>query len=132
MILWDLPLGIKLAGLVVGKGTHVITLHLLKAAPKMTRLDEAGLKKRAATRGDGVVEVKPGDAVLRLTDGWAVEKFVELKKSDEKKKEKSEKVAPVKKPAAAKKTPAKAPAKGKATASKAKKAPAVKKPVGKK
>ena len=77
VIVWDLPLGVKLAGLAVGKGTHVITLHLLKAAPKMTRLDEAGLKKRAATRGDAVVEIKPGDAVLGVTDGWMVEKFVD-------------------------------------------------------
>jgi hypothetical protein len=76
VILWDLPLGAKLAGLALGKGTHVITLHLLKAAPKMTRLDEAALKKRATTRGDVVVEVKPGDAVLGVTDGWMVEQFL--------------------------------------------------------
>ncbi|MGC1376816.1 MAG: DNA topoisomerase (ATP-hydrolyzing) [Anaerolineales bacterium] len=76
VILWDVPLGVKLVGLALGKGTHVITLHLLKAAPKMTRLDEAGIKKRAATRGDVVVEVKPGDAVLGVTDGWMVEQFL--------------------------------------------------------
>jgi DNA gyrase subunit A len=136
VILWDLPLGVKLAGLAVGKGTHIITLHLLKAAPKMTRLDEAGLKKRAATRGDAVVEVKPGDAVLSLTDSWTMEKFVELKKGDEQ-KEKSERAAPAKQPAAAKKAPAKPSPKAKKlaakpAASKAKKTPAVKKPAGKK
>jgi hypothetical protein len=76
VILWDVPLGVKLVGLALGKGTHVITLHLLKAAPKMTRLDEAGIKKRAATRGDVVVEVKPGDAVLGVTDGWMVEQYL--------------------------------------------------------
>jgi DNA gyrase subunit A len=95
VILWDLPLGAKLAGLAIGKGTHVITLHLLKAAPKMTRLDEAGMKKRAATRGDSVVEVKPGDAVLGLTDAWIVDRFVTVLGKDVKgKKEevKSEKV----------------------------------------
>jgi len=78
VIAWDLPLGSKLAGMAIGKGTHVVTLHLRKAAPKMTRLDEAGLKKRAATRGDTVVEVKPGDAVLGLTDAWMVERFVAI------------------------------------------------------
>jgi len=96
VILWDLPLGAKLAGLAIGKGTHIITLHLLKAAPKMTRLDEAGLKKRAATRGDTVVEVKPGDAVLGITDGWMVERFVTVLGKDVKSKKeavKSEQVA---------------------------------------
>jgi DNA gyrase subunit A len=88
VILWDLPLGTKLAGLIAGKGTHVITLHLLKAAPKMTRLDEAGLKKRAATRGDTVVEVKPGDSVLGVTDNWIAERYVTIKGTA--KREKSE------------------------------------------
>jgi DNA gyrase/topoisomerase IV subunit A len=95
VIAWDLPLGAKLAGMAIGKGTHVITLHLRKAAPKMTRLDEAGMKKRAATRGDTVVEVKPGDAVIALTDAWMAERFVALKDSvvkAEKKEEKSKKV----------------------------------------
>ena len=76
VILWDLPKGTRLAGLAVGKGTHIVTLHLLKAAPKMTRLDEAGMKKRAATRGDAVVEVKPGDAVLSLTDNWVAGRYL--------------------------------------------------------
>jgi hypothetical protein len=74
----------------VGKPNHVITLHLLKAAPKMTRLDEAGLKKRAATRGDVVVEVKPGDSVLSLTDTWEFERFVELGKKPEGKSKRPE------------------------------------------
>jgi DNA gyrase subunit A len=83
VILWDLPLGVKLAGLAIGKGTHVVTLHLLKAAPKMTRLDEAGMKKRASTRGDLVVEVKPGDAVMGLTDNWILERFVPVQGKQE-------------------------------------------------
>ena len=135
VILWDLPLGVKLAGLAVGKGTHVITLHLLKAAPKMTRLDEAGLKKRAATRGDAVVEVKPGDTVLRLTDSWSMEKFVELKSSTDSvadSRKKTDKAAPAAKKAQAKPSPkAKKPA-AKPAASKAKKTPVVKKVAGKK
>jgi hypothetical protein len=92
VILWDLPLGAKLAGLAVGKGTRVITLHLLKAAPKMTRLDEAGMKKRAATRGDTVVEVKPGDAVLGLTDAWIVDRFITVLSKDAKAKKKEKEI----------------------------------------
>jgi len=91
VILWDLPLGVKLAGLAIGKGTHVVTLHLLKAAPKMTRIDEAGMKKRAATRGDTVVEVKPGDTVLGLTDSWLLERFVAIQIKKEEPKSKKEK-----------------------------------------
>lgn len=93
VILWDLPLGVKLAGLVIGKGTHVVTIHLLKAAPKMTRIDEAGMKKRAATRGDIVVEVKPGDAVLGLTDNWIVGRFVTMKNINPKEEAKVRKEA---------------------------------------
>ena len=46
----------------------------------MARLDEAPLRKRSAVRGETVVEVKPGDVLLGLTEGWAVERYVELVK----------------------------------------------------
>jgi hypothetical protein len=95
VIAWELPRGVRLAGLGMGKPNTIVTLHLLKAAAKQSRLDEAPLRKRAAVRGETVVEVKAGDAVLSLTEAWAVERFVaELKKQDGSKK------APVKKPAA--------------------------------
>jgi len=86
VIAWELPRGIKLAGLGMGKPNAIVTLHLLKAAPKMARLDEAPLRKRSAVRGEAVVEVKAGDALLGLTEGWAVERFVVLGKKEEKKK----------------------------------------------
>ncbi len=76
VIAWELSLGVSLAGLAIGKPNHTVTLRLRKAAAKQTRLDEAGLKKRATVRGDLVVEVKPGDALVGLTDGWMVEKYV--------------------------------------------------------
>jgi DNA gyrase subunit A len=76
VIAWDLPLGVTLAGLALGKGNAVVTIHLRKAAAKSARLDEAGLKKRAAARGDIVVEVKPGDEVTGLTEPWTVDRFV--------------------------------------------------------
>jgi DNA gyrase subunit A len=104
VILWGLPQGVKLAGMAIGKGTHVITLHLRKAAAKMTRIDEAGLKKRAAARGDTVVEVKPGDAVLGLTDNWIADRFLALQESKPegkniKKVEKTEQLELMKAPA---------------------------------
>jgi hypothetical protein len=120
VILWDLPLGVKLAGLAIGKGTQMITLHLLKAAAKMTRLDEAGLKKRAATRGDSVVEVKPGDAVLGLTAGWSMDRYVTIQapvtEPKSKKQPKSEQLELIKSPPI--KNPSKAPAAKSSTAAK--------------
>ncbi|MCX6039245.1 MAG: DNA gyrase subunit A [Chloroflexi bacterium] len=86
VIAWELPRGVKLAGLGMGKPNAIVTLHLLKAAPKMARLDDAPLRKRSAVRGEAVVEVKAGDALLGLTEGWAVERFVVAGKKEEKKK----------------------------------------------
>ncbi len=83
---WELPQGVKLVGLGMGKPNAIITLHLLKAAAKQSRLDEAPLRKRATLRGGQVVEVKPGDAVSGLTEGWMVERFVTIEKKEEKKK----------------------------------------------
>ncbi|MBE3066200.1 MAG: DNA gyrase subunit A, partial [Chloroflexi bacterium] len=86
VIAWELPRGVKLAGLGMGKANSIVTLHLLKAAPKMARLDDAPLRKRSALRGETVVEIKAGDALLGLTEGWSVERFVVGKKEEKKKK----------------------------------------------
>jgi DNA gyrase subunit A len=83
---WELPRGVKLAGVGMGKPNSIITMHLLKAAAKQSRFDEAPLRKRAALKGDQVVEVKPGDAVSGLTECWMVERFVTIEKKEEKKK----------------------------------------------
>ncbi len=88
VIAWELPRGVKLAGLGLGKPNTVVTLHLLKAAPKMSRLDEAPLRKRSAVRGESVVEVKAGDAVVGLTEGWAVERYVVAQKKEDAGKQK--------------------------------------------
>jgi DNA gyrase subunit A len=80
VIAWELPRGVKLAGLGIGKPNTIVTLHLLKAAAKQSRLDEAPLRKRSALRGDSVVDVKAGDAVLSLTEGWFIERFVAVEK----------------------------------------------------
>ena len=86
VITWELPRGVKLAGLGMGKPNAIVTLHLLKATAKQSRLDEAPLRKRSAVRGELVVEVKPGDAVLGLTEYWSVERFVPLAMKEEKKR----------------------------------------------
>ena len=76
IIAWELPPRGSLAGLATGRKNDIVTLHLAKAAPKMTRLDAAPLRKRSAVRGEVVVEVKAGDAVLGVTEGWALERYV--------------------------------------------------------
>jgi hypothetical protein len=78
VIAWDLPGTVRIAGVVADKPNHMATIHLSKGAPKSTRLDEAGIRKRAATKGDVVVEVKPGEEVVSVNVGWTVEKFVEM------------------------------------------------------
>lgn len=94
VIAWELPLGVTLAGMTVGKPGTTVTIHLLRAAAKLVRLDEAGLKKRAATRGDAVAEVKPGDAVIHLTVAWETGRYIPMReKSPEKKRETPKKSA---------------------------------------
>jgi DNA gyrase subunit A len=88
VIAWELPRGVKLAGIAAGKANAIITLHLLKAAAKQARLDEAPVRKRSAARGSAVVDVKAGDAVLSLTESWSVERYVALIKNENGKKEK--------------------------------------------
>jgi DNA gyrase/topoisomerase IV subunit A len=78
VIAWDLRDGVRLAGEVTGKPNHMATIHLSKGAPKSARLDEAGMRKRAATKGDAIVDVKPGEEVVSVNVGWMVEKFVAL------------------------------------------------------
>ena len=109
VIAWDLPRGVSLAGMTAGKDHWVVTVHLLKAAAKSHRLDEAKTRKRAAARGEQLVEVKPGDAVTSLTLGWMLDRYVKLEKDNgEKKKTAPSKKAPIEKKAAAvKKAPAK-------------------------
>jgi hypothetical protein len=78
VIAWDISEKIRLAGVVVDKPNHMATIHLTKGAPKSTRLDEVAIRKRAATKGDAVVEVKPGEEVVSVNVGWTVEKFVAI------------------------------------------------------
>ncbi len=122
VVAWSLSGKTKLVGVVSDKPNHMATIHLSKGAPKSTRLDAAGLRKRASSKGDVVVEVKPGEEVVSVNVNWTVEKFVE----EEKAKKKVTKAAPAKKtkakPAAKAKakTPARKTSTKKKTATKAK------------
>ena len=71
-----------------GKPNHMATIHLSKGAPKSTRLDAASLRKRAATKGDVVVEVKPGEEVVSVNVAWEAERFVGEAKKEERGKKK--------------------------------------------
>jgi hypothetical protein len=75
VIAWDIGDKVRLAGAVVDKPNHMATIHMTRGAPKSTRLDAAGVRKRASTKGDTIVEVKPGEEVLSINVGWTVEKF---------------------------------------------------------
>jgi DNA gyrase subunit A len=107
VIAWELSGKSKLVGVVADKPSHMATIHLSKGAPKSTRLDAAGLRKRAASKGDVVVEVKPGEEVVSVNVNWTVEKFVEGEKKSAPAKAKkvvkakapAKKAKPVKKPA---------------------------------
>jgi DNA gyrase subunit A len=108
VIAWEVPERVRLAGAVSDKPNHLATIHLSKGAPKSTRLDAVAVRKRAATKGDVVVEVKPGEEVVSVNVNWMVEKFVSEKVESGKKK-----VA--KKPAASKVVKKTTPAKKKLT-----------------
>jgi DNA gyrase subunit A len=120
VIAWDMPDKVRLAGVVVDKPNHMATIHLTKGAPKSTRLDEVSIRKRAATKGDVVVEVKPGEEVVSVNVGWTVEKFVEEVKEVKKASSANGKNVNGKKPVQAKASPT---GRGKTSAPKGKSAP---------
>jgi len=86
---WSLSEKVKLVGIVSGKPNEVATIHMSKGAAKSTRLDAATIRKRAATKGDVLVEVKPGEEVTSLSAGWMVEKFVKAGKEEKAAKKKA-------------------------------------------
>ncbi|MHB8777513.1 MAG: DNA gyrase subunit A [Anaerolineales bacterium] len=76
VVAWDLPNKVTLTAVASGKPNHVATIHMSKGAAKSARLDLAAVRKRASTKGDLVVEVKPGETITGLAMGWTVERFV--------------------------------------------------------
>ena len=79
VIAWYLPELTSLVGLAVGKGNQLVTLHLLKAAPKSSRMDAVPLRKRASKISKQILDVKLGDLVLGLTSSWQIENTIDLK-----------------------------------------------------
>ena len=63
---WKLDANERVVGIAVGKGSDRVTLHFNRLLPKAIRLDEAPLQTRAA-RGQIILELKPGDAVIRVS-----------------------------------------------------------------
>ena len=62
---WKIPDGVRLIGVVAGKPTLKVTMHLAKLAPKQMRIDDAPLRGRPA-QGKSVLELKTGDQVLEM------------------------------------------------------------------
>ncbi|OQY90218.1 MAG: hypothetical protein B6D38_04340 [Anaerolineae bacterium UTCFX1] len=123
VIAWELSEKSKLVGVVADKPNHMATIHLSKGAPKSTRLDAAGLRKRAATKGDMVVDVKPGEEAVSVNVAWEAGKFVGESKKEERGKRRPKRAEG--KPTKAKSAKGKKVAKTKASGKKAK---SVKKP----
>ncbi len=136
VVAWDLPGKVTLAAIASGKPNHVATIHLSKGAPKSARLDAAGSRKRASSKGDVVVEVKPGESVVSVNVGWTLERFIKVAKEEPKTAKKITGAKPkaakasvkkkVAKPAAKKKPATKAKSMKKAGKPMAKKTPAKK------
>ncbi|MBK7451435.1 MAG: hypothetical protein IPJ47_19305 [Anaerolineales bacterium] len=70
VVAWDLPNKSTLSAVATGKPNHVLTIHMSKGAPKSARLDAAAVRKRASSKGDLVVEVKPGETITAIAFGW--------------------------------------------------------------
>ncbi len=77
-----------IAGMVSGKPNALATIHLSKGAPKSTRLDAVAVRKRAASKGDHVVEIKAGEEILSVNVAWDADRFVKEEKKEEAKKKK--------------------------------------------
>ncbi len=120
---WEVNEKERLVGVVTGKPNHLATIHLSKGAPRSTRLDAVAIRKRAATKGDVVVEVKPGEEAVSVNAAWMVERFVREEKPKkasspkgkvESRKKKEARKATKAKPAAKVKSPKGAKSKAKA------------------
>jgi DNA gyrase subunit A len=87
VVAWDLPNKSTLSAVATGKPNHVLTIHMSKGAPKSARLDAAAVRKRASSKGDLVVEVKPGETITALAVAWMLESYIKVAKAEEPKKE---------------------------------------------
>jgi DNA gyrase subunit A len=99
VVAWDLPSKSTLSAVATGKPNHVLTIHMSKGAPKSARLDAAAVRKRASSKGDLVVEVKPGETITALAVAWMLESYIKIAKAEEPKKKEGGKQKAVKAPA---------------------------------
>lgn len=65
VIIWKLPGGVRLVGMLAGKSTSRATLLISGLAPKSIRSDEAPLQTRAS-RGRRIMELRPANRILGL------------------------------------------------------------------
>jgi len=72
VVAWKLPKAVRMIGMAVDKGNQRATYHLANYAAKMSRLDDAPVRKRTAVRGAQVVEVRAGDHILGLSVPWEI------------------------------------------------------------
>lgn len=106
VVAWPLSRKESIAGAVSGKPNHMATIHLSKGAPKSTRLDAVAVRKRAASKGDLIAEVKAGEEIVSVNVAWDADRFVKEEKKEETKK-------PAASSSKTKKAPKKAAAKSK-------------------
>ncbi len=64
---WKLKPGIRLTGMCLGMPDDKLVIHFLKSPSKLKKVAEFASGGRAAT-GKDVIEVKPGDQVLEMTE----------------------------------------------------------------
>jgi len=82
VVAWSLSKKETIAGVASGKPNAMATIFLSKGAPKSARLDAAAIRKRAASKGDLVVEVKAGEEITSVNVAWDADRFVKEEKSD--------------------------------------------------
>jgi DNA gyrase subunit A len=72
VVAWKLPKAVRLIGMAINKGNQKATYHLAVYAAKMSRLDDAPVRKRTAVRGAEVVSVRGGDRIIGLSVPWEI------------------------------------------------------------
>jgi DNA gyrase subunit A len=80
VVAWKLPKAVRMIGMAVAKGTQRATYHLANYAAKMSRLDDAPVRKRTAVRGAQVVEVRAGDRILDFSVPWNINRPIKSDK----------------------------------------------------
>ncbi|MDD2922539.1 MAG: DNA gyrase subunit A [Anaerolineales bacterium] len=97
VVAWAVSKKEFIAGVTSGKPNAMATIHLSKGAPKSTRLDAVAVRKRAASKGDHIVELKAGEEITSVNVAWDADRFVKEEKVVEKKAAPAKKAAPPKK-----------------------------------